>query len=146
MRVNAENCTKKALIAHLFRRAGFGITFDELADYLPIDYADIVEQLLYPELQPELDQDVVRRYNIDQNSLMLIESSQANWMYRIINTKRPLEEKIALFWHDLFATAYSKLNHAKAVVNQTDTFRRCGLGNFRTLLLELSRDPAMIFW
>ena len=146
MTVNAENCTKKALIAHLFRRAGFGITFDELASYLPIDYADIVEQLLYPELQPELDQDVVRRYNIDQNSLMLIESSQANWMYRIINTKRPLEEKIALFWHDLFATAYSKLNHAKAVVNQTDTFRRCGLGNFRTLLLELSRDPAIIFW
>ena len=146
MTVNAENCTKKALIAHLFRRAGFGITFDELDGYLPIDYADIVEQLLYPELQPELDQDVVRRYNIDQNSLMLIESSQANWMYRIINTKRPLEEKIALFWHDLFATAYSKLNHAKAVVNQTDTFRRCGLGNFRTLLLELSRDPAMIFW
>jgi uncharacterized protein (DUF1800 family) len=38
------------------------------------------------------------------------------------------------------------LNHAKAVVNQTDTFRRHGLGNFRTLLLELSRDPAMIFW
>ena len=107
MTVNAENCTKKALIAHLFRRAGFGITFDELADYLPIDYGDIVEQLLYPELQPELDQDVVRRYNIDQNSLMLIESSQANWMYRIINTKRPLEEKMALFWHDLFATAYS---------------------------------------
>ena len=34
----------------------------------------------------------------------------------------------------------------KPVVNQTNTFRRCGLGDFRTLLLELSRDPAMIFW
>jgi len=146
MTVNSEDSTKKALIAHLFRRAGFGVTFNELVDYLHLDYSVIVEQLLYPDLQPALDEDVVRRYNIDQNSLMLIESSQANWMYRIINTKRPLEEKMALFWHGLFATAYSKLNHAKAVVNQMDTFRRCGLGNFRTLLIELSRDPAMIFW
>ena len=88
----------------------------------------------------------IRRYHVDQNSLMLIESSQSYWLYRMINTKRPLEEKIALFWHGLFATAYGKLNHAKAVVNQTDTFRRHGLGTFRNLLSELSRDPAMIFW
>ena len=64
----------------------------------------------------------------------------------MINSPRPLEEKIALFWHGLFATAYGKLNHAKAVVNQTNTFRRHGLGTFRNLLSELSRDPAMIFW
>ena len=54
---------------------------------------------------------------------MLLESSQGYWMYRIINSQRPLEEKMALFWHGLFATAYGKLNHAKAVVNQTHTFR-----------------------
>jgi uncharacterized protein (DUF1800 family) len=83
---------------------------------------------------------------VDQNSLMLIESSQAYWLYRLINTRRPLEEKMALFWHGLFATAYGKLNHAKAVVDQTHTFRRHGLGSFRTLLLELARDPAMILW
>ena len=53
---------------------------------------------------------------------------------------------MALFWHGLFATAYGKLNHAKAVVNQTHTFRRHGLGKFAGILLELSRDPAMIFW
>ena len=77
---------------------------------------------------------------------MLLESSQGYWLYRIINSRRPLEEKMALFWHGLFATAYGKLNHAKAVVNQTHTFRRHGLGKFSDILLELSRDPAMIFW
>ena len=77
---------------------------------------------------------------------MLLESSQGYWMYRIINSQRPLEEKMALFWHGLFATAYGKLNHAKAVVNQTHTFRRHGLGKFADILVELSRDPAMIFW
>ena len=135
-----------ALLAHLLRRAGFGATRDELEGYVAQGYAATVEQLLHPELAPTLDEDVLRRYHIDQNSLMLIESSQAYWLYRIINTRRPLEEKMVLFWHGLFATAYGKLNHAKAVVNQTNTFRRCGLGDFRTLLLELSRDPAMIFW
>ena len=139
-----------ALMSHLMRRAGFGATPDELDTYLEQGYEATVEQLLHPEGAPEapaLDgEDLIRRYHIDQNSLMLIESSQAYWLYRMINTRRPLEEKIALFWHGLFATAYGKLNHAKAVVNQTNTFRRRGLGNFHTLLIELSRDPAMIFW
>ena len=135
-----------ALMAHLMRRAGFGATRDELETCVAQGYEATVEQLLYPETAPVMDEDLIRRYHIDQNSLMLIESSQAYWLYRIINTQRPLEEKMALFWHGLFATAYGKLNHAKAVVNQTNTFRRCGLGDFRTLLLELSRDPAMIFW
>ncbi|MCY4367004.1 MAG: DUF1800 domain-containing protein [Chloroflexi bacterium] len=135
-----------ALMAHLLRRAGFGATRDELDTYVSQGYEATVEQLLHPDASPVMDEDLLRRYHIDQNSLMLIESSQAYWLYRIINTHRPLEEKMALFWHGLFATAYGKLNHAKAVVNQTNTFRRCGLGDFRTLLLELSRDPAMIFW
>ena len=138
--------TELALMAHLLRRAGFGATRDELDGYVAQGYEATVEHLLHPEQAPVMEEDILRRYHIDQNSLMLIESSQAYWLYRIINTRRPLEEKMALFWHSLFATAYGKLNHAKAVVNQTNTFRRCGLGDFRTLLLELSRDPAMIFW
>jgi len=137
---------QKALMAHLLRRAGFGATQSELESYLAKGYEATVEELLHPEQAPPVEEDVIRRYHADQNSLMLIESSQAHWLYRMINTKCPLEEKMALFWHGLFATAYGKLNHAKGVVNQTDTFRRCGLGYFRTLLLEISRDPAMIFW
>ncbi|HEU0022738.1 MAG TPA: DUF1800 domain-containing protein [Dehalococcoidia bacterium] len=135
-----------ALMAHLMRRAGFGATLDELERRCDQGYQYTVEELLHPEEAPPLEEDILRRYHIDQNSLMLIESCQAYWLYRIINTNAPLEEKMSLFWHGLFATAYGKLNHAKAVVNQTNIFRRHGLGRFRTLLIELSRDPAMIFW
>ena len=135
-----------SLMAHLMRRAGFGATLEELEEFSAIGYEATVERLLHPEDTPSWDDAVFRRYHVDQNSLMLIESSQSYWLYRMINSKRPLEEKIALFWHGLFATAYGKLNHAKAVVNQTNTFRRHGLGTFRNLLSELSRDPAMIFW
>ena len=134
-------------VAHLLRRAGFGATRAEIDRAAAQGYEATVEELLHPELQPDLEiEDLIRRYHTDQNSLMLLESSQGYWLYRIINSRRPLEEKMALFWHGLFATAYGKLNHAKAVVNQTHTFRRNGLGKFADILMDLSRDPAMIFW
>ena len=133
--------------AHLLRRAGFTPTRAEIDRAVAQGYEATVEELLHPDERPDLEiEDLIRRYHVDHNSLMLLESSQGYWLYRIINTQRPLEEKMALFWHGLFATAYGKLNHAKAVVNQTHTFRRHGLGKFADILLELSRDPAMIFW
>ena len=137
-----------AQMAHLMRRAGFGATRDELETYVAKGYEATVEELLHPENAPPSleDEDVVRRYHADQNSLHLLESCQAYWLYRMVNTRRPLEEKMALFWHGIFATGYTKLNHPKAILKQVDMFRRYGLGSFHTLLLQLSRDPAMIFW
>jgi uncharacterized protein (DUF1800 family) len=134
------------LMAHLMRRAGFGATLQELEECQAKGYEATVDALVHPENAPEWDDDLFRRYQPDLNSVMYFESAQNYWMYKMINSKRPLEEKIALFWHGLFATAYGKLNHAKGVVNQTDTFRRHGLGSFHNILMELSRDPAMIFW
>ena len=134
------------LLAHLMRRAGFGATLQELEESRAQGYEATVDALVHPEDASDWDDDLFRRYQPDLNSVMYFESAQNYWMYKMINSKRPLEEKIALFWHGLFATAYGKLNHAKGVVNQTDTFRRHGLGPFHSILMELSRDPAMIFW
>jgi uncharacterized protein (DUF1800 family) len=64
----------------------------------------------------------------------------------MINTKKPLEEKMTLFWHMLFATAFSKLNDARLSQLQLEMLRKHSMGDFKTLLLELSKDPAMIFW
>ena len=137
-----------AQMAHLMRRAGFGATRDELERYVAQGYEAVVEELLNPEKAPPAleDEDVIRRYHVGQNNLLLLDSCQAYWLCRMINTRRPLEEKIALFWHGVFATAYFKLNQPKAILNQVETFRRYGMGSFQTLLVRLSRDPAMIFW
>ena len=135
-----------ALMAHLLRRAAFGASGEELEQYAANGYEAVVEELLHPERAAPLDEDVIRRYHVDQNTLTSPLSCQAYWLYRMINSRRPLEEKMALFWHGLFATAYFKLDHPKEVINQTNTFRRHGLGAFRNILLELSKDPAMIFW
>ena len=137
-----------ALMAHLLRRAGFGATRDELESYVAKGYDATVEELLHPENAPPAleDEDLVRRYHVDQNSLAEVEVCQTYWLYRMINTRRPLEEKIALFWHGVFATGYTKTQQPKAILGQIEKFRRYGLGKFDNLLLEVSKDPAMIFW
>ena len=137
-----------ALMAHLLRRAGFGASRQEVEKYASLGYEATVEELLHPEDAPPAleDEDLIRRYHIDQNSLIYVESCQAYWLYRMINTRRPLEEKLALFWHHVFATGYTKLNQPKAILKQVEMFRRNGLGSFIELLVHISRDPAMIFW
>ena len=137
-----------ALMAHLMRRAGFGATHEELEKRVAKGYEATVEELLYPELQPPAleDEDLLKRYHVDGNNLMGLESCQTYWLYRMVNTRRPLEEKMALFYHSVFATGYTKLNHPKAILNQIEKFRRLGMGSFHRILVEISKDPAMIFW
>ena len=135
-----------ALMAHLLRRAGFGATPSELEGYLSKGYDAVVEELLHPQDPRNMPDDLIRRYHPEQSESRDLISSGAYWMYRMITTHCPLEEKIALFWHGLFATGYTKLNQARAQLNQIDMFRRKGLGGYRELLVELSKDPAMILW
>ena len=140
--------TDIALVAHLLRRAGFGATRDELEKYAAMDYEAIVEELLFPENAPSAleDEDLIRRYHADQSIADFIFSAQAYWVYRMINTRRPLEEKIALFWHGIFATGWTKSDDSRLVLNQIEMFRQYGLGSFKTLLVQVSKDPAMMFW
>lgn len=135
-----------SLMGHLMRRAGFGATRDELEEYLKKGYEATVEEILYPGDPNNLPDDLITRYHVDQSELRQPDSAAAYWMYRMVTTCNPLEEKIALFWHGLFATGYSKLNQARSHLNQIDMFRKHGLGAFDNLLIELSKDPAMIFW
>jgi len=138
--------TDLELMSHLFRRAGFGARREELEAALKKGYEATVEEFLHPEDQPELDHDLINRYWVDIKESRQIDPAQSYWVYRMINSKKPLEEKMALFWHHLFATGFAKLNHPGNMLQQVAMFRKHALGDFRTMLVELSKDPAMIFW
>ena len=135
-----------ALMAHLMRRAGFGATRDELEAKVSRGYENVVEDLLNPGEANTIPDDLIRRFHSDMAEMRELNSAGAYWMYRMVTTDNPLEEKLALFWHSLFATGYSKLNQARSLMNQIETFRRHALGSYRTMLVELSKDPAMIIW
>src|SRR5687768_9608402 len=91
------------LMAHLYRRAGFGATPDELDAALARGYEATVEELLHPERVPDIDADLAGRYYTEYKEPRFHEKAQTQWVYRMVTTGRPLEEKIALFWHYLFA-------------------------------------------
>ena len=64
----------------------------------------------------------------------------------MINTKRPLQEKIALFWHGILPTGHAKCNNPRQQKKELDMFRTVGMVNFQDLLLNLAKDPAMVFY
>jgi uncharacterized protein DUF1800 len=136
-----------ALMAHLMRRAGFGASRDELETRVAKGYEATVEELLHPETQEPVDAYSLLRYQ----PAALLPGGQppmgnVNWMYYLVNTKRPLEEKIALFWHHVFATGNSKVDNYDQMLEQINVFRERGMGNYRDLLVELAKNPTMIFW
>ena len=133
----------RALVAHLMRRAGFGATPAEL-DTLAQEqtYEDTVEDLVNPERFEELDEAYIDRYYSGEPVALHV----GKWLYRMVNTRRPLEEKMALFLHHIFPVAWGKSEHGPSLYTEIAMFRRVGLMDMKTILLELSRDPAMIFW
>lgn len=135
-----------ALMAHFMRRAGFGASREELETRVAQGYEATVEDLLHPERQPPVDEEVLYRYFPNIEGPLAPPQAQANWVYRMINTRRPLEEKMALFWHQLFATGNSKVDNPPELLQQIAMFRRHGLGSFRALLVELAKNPAMLYW
>ena len=66
------------------------------------------------------------------------------WANRMLASPRPLEEKMALFWHGHFATNEDKVRDYRKMLQQLELFQRAGLGGFRTLLISVAQDPAML--
>jgi len=142
----------RAEMAHLLRRAGFGASADELDSYLAAGYDETVEALVNPCEETTTygcyaDHDLVDRYFTASVGPRGVEYAWPQWMWRLLTTTRPLQEKMALFWHQLFAAGATKYPlPCSAQLQQIEMFRRRGMGSFEELLRCLSRDPAMLFW
>ncbi len=136
-----------ALIAHLMRRAGFGATPSELDALVAQGYGETVDRLLHSDDQPDIDEDELYRYMpmIERPSRDHV-LGQINWLYRMVHTGRPLQEKLALFWHHVFATGNSKVESTYNMMVQVQMFREHGMGSFRQLLMKLSQNPPMLLW
>jgi len=133
-------------LGHLLRRAGFGARPAEWTDYAKMGVAGATQRLLHPESIPDPLDETLQDIQGDYVDFDDIGSLRKWWMYRMSHTPRPLEEKMTLFWHNHFATANYKVDHPRWMWGQNQTLRRHALGNFRTMLQAVSRDPAMLVW
>lgn len=131
-------------IAHLLRRFAFGVSESELDFYSAKGFEGAIEALLdYEKVDPQFDL-TAEELALDGRPKM--RDIQALWMIRMCLTRRPLEEKLTLFWHNHFATAYMKVDVPSAMQAQNELLRANALGSFHKLLIEVSKDPAMLYW
>jgi uncharacterized protein (DUF1800 family) len=135
-----------AVMAHLLRRAGFGATCDQIDQYLDRGYEETVEYLLNPVAGKPEDEDLMDRYFIASVEARSVTHADPQWSWRLATSEKPLEEKIALFWHSLLAVGGIKLDHGLEMLTEIELFRRVGLGKFQTILSEISRNPGMMYW
>jgi uncharacterized protein (DUF1800 family) len=133
-------------VGHLYRRAAFGATWAELEAGLKAGPQATVDRLLkedpgqaaFDRQTAPLAQSITRANDGRQ--------ARAWWLYRMLYSLQPLREKLTLFWHNHFATSNAKVNNAGFMLGQYQLLHRHALGNFRSLLQEMSQDPAMLVW
>ncbi len=158
-------------IEHLMRRAGFGGSPDEIDMYAELGVGGAIDLLLnYEQVPDDVDGRVGQTGYVGVTTRgqflpsVNITDARQRWMFRMVHSQRPLQEKMALFWHNHFATAYSKIAGSTdgtfatrmmaakpsedpgGVKGQLELLREHALGNFRDLLVAISKDPAMLFW
>ena len=134
--------------AHLLRRAGFGGTLSEIDRVVGAGLDAALETVLHPR-----DPDVALPDAPDAHDLYNIElrirtqAAQMWWLNRMLQTRHPLTEKMALFWHGHFATGLigNKMEPFQMMAH-IKLFQAEGVGNFRTLLRAVTYDPAMLIW
>lgn len=107
------------------------------------------ERMLYRRAQNQQREDVVERFRMmrqerQRDDRRQIRNIQKWWLERIIETARPLEEKMALFYHGHFATGYRTIENSYHMFMQNQLFRKYAVGNFGDLCFQIIRDPAMI--
>ncbi|HEY3861707.1 MAG TPA: DUF1800 domain-containing protein [Verrucomicrobiae bacterium] len=173
--------------AHLYSRAGFGGTPEEIESLTRlghegavsyfIDYDKISESEDRPDWakpdpsRAERFAELQREFRAEKSSEMTEEQKKAEiekrrealrevqrgqirdleqmrgaWLQRMAKGPRPLQEKLALFWHGHFATSAVKVRNAYYMWRQIDIFRRMGSGNWLALLEAVATDPAMLIW
>jgi len=140
---DAEQPWNLAQAGHLYRRAAFGASWDQLQQALLDGPQQTIDKLLKP--QSEAAQ-FNRTYDDYEAATGSVDQLRAWWLRRMIQTPYPLQEKMTLFWHSHFATNAAEVKNARLMQQHVRLLRSQALGSFRTLLEGISQDPAMLLW
>ena len=143
-------------IKHLYARAGFGIRFEDLHDHESWSIKKAVKKLFKASEKDEPISVVIENIDLrphpkdqtDDQKRMLQEDRNKQekalndaWMKQLSETEAQLREKMTLFWHNHFACNIGNAFYEQQLNNIE---RDNALGNFKTLLLQVSQSPAML--
>ncbi len=129
---------------HLYRRAAFGATREELWRAVREGPRRTLDRLL----QPAGDVQAFNRTHDDLEKTAAKSQDAAPlrawWLRRMLTTPHPLVEKMTLFWHGHFAVSNARVKNARLMRDHVAKLRGGALGSFRSLLEEMVRDPAVL--
>ncbi|WP_298709067.1 DUF1800 domain-containing protein [Chitinophaga sp.] len=143
---------------HLGWRAGFGEGLPEIRSWMKKKRKEVVKKVIpgpqsapspirvmdetdLPDYQRQRNMGAEERRMVQKLNTDGIKDLNVLWTHAMITSDHPLQEKMALFWHGHFACRTQNVLFNQQLL---DTLRRHGLGNFGTLLSEVSKSPAML--
>ncbi len=132
------------MAASLLRRTGFCPSEREIREAVEAGFSETLEALF-------TRRDCRAHDELDELGAALalredIAALRGWWLRRMALTKRPLAARLAVFWHNHFATSHVKVRSAPMMLQQLRTIERHAFGLFEEMLIAMSRDPAMIVW
>ncbi len=129
-------------ISHLLRRAGFGTTRAEYDRYQAMGLSATLDEVLnYAGVDDSAAEGMAAQFKFDATTRGL---PSVWWLVRMANTKRPLQEKMTLFWHGLLTSQISEVKDPLAMVAQNEFFRSHAMDRFPDMLKGITKDPAMM--
>ncbi|MDA4128204.1 MAG: DUF1800 domain-containing protein [Thaumarchaeota archaeon] len=148
--VQGTSISSDTQVPHLLRRAGFGASQSELSSHESLGFNSAVDKLVNYESVDNSPLDSTQPNILLEYSGKRTGGELNNlatwWLNRMVKTNRPLEEKMTLFWHNHFATGYSKVQNGYLMYKQNEFFRTNALGNFKDILSGITADGAMLVW
>jgi uncharacterized protein (DUF1800 family) len=132
-----------ARAGHLYRRAAFGASWEQLQQSLSNGPQRTIDKLLEPAAEVA---QFNRTYDEYEAATGSVDQLRAWWLRRMIQTPHPLAEKMTLFWHSHFATNAAAVKNTRLMQRHVGLLRSQALGSFRILLEGISQDPAVLLW
>jgi uncharacterized protein (DUF1800 family) len=132
--------SESARVMHLLRRATFGYTDVQLESALSAGFNKTVDRMLEtaPAEPPTLDS------ALTPGGRFPIAQLQQWWVDHMLSTSTPFAERMTLFWHGHFTSDYRKAADHTFMYWQNLTWRRMALSNLRSMLMQVTVDPAML--
>ncbi|MCH8828688.1 MAG: DUF1800 domain-containing protein, partial [Planctomycetes bacterium] len=133
-------------VAHLYRRAAFGASFQQIRAGVDSTPDELIARLIKGSSGQDRFEDECETLLAGAMESQQPQQLKAWWLYRMLYSPHPLQERMTLFWHNHFATSNAKVNNLRLMHGQHQTLRKHALGHFGEMLQAMTRDPAMILW
>lgn len=146
----ASNPWDKYKVLHLFNRLGFGISPEDIDQYLQMDPSEVVDLLVDEALdlplreKPDWADKVLSDYEDNNEAIQDILDWVSKWIADMWDNG--LREKMALFWHNHFVTEIETYFCPSYLYSYHRLLQLYALGNFKELTIEMGKTPAMLIY